>query len=74
MERMKNPYMLKPREESRLPAKFSDAECAAYVWLIHRGIRPWTVDLLNKGVQDGKGTRWPGLIQFATHHGWEGMA
>lgn len=39
----------KPRCRSRLPEKFSDAECEAYCHLSNRGAR-FLVDLLDKSV------------------------
>lgn len=61
-----------PRCKSGLPKKFTDRECAAYVWLHGRGIRPWVVDLLNKSVCNGRGEMFVSLVEFALHHGWEG--
>ena len=39
-----------PRCRSRLPAKFTDAECEAYCRLQDRQIRGWLVDMLTKRV------------------------
>lgn len=65
----------KPRCESGLPKKFTDRECAAYVWLLHRGIRGWSVDMVTKDVLVPKGDSYctfTSLVSAAQHHGWEG--
>lgn len=65
----------KPRCESGLSNKFSDRECAAYVWLIHRGFRAWSVDLLTKECRMAKGNdsvTFVNVISAARQHGWEG--
>lgn len=59
-----------PRCESGLPAKFTDRECAAYVWMWDTP--PWVVDLIDKTVRTGSGTKYANLVEFATHHGWDG--
>lgn len=59
------------RCKSGLPAKFTDEECAAYVWLMDRGIRPWLVDLLTKQVNAGT-KRYASLVAFARAKGWYG--
>ncbi len=59
-----------PRCKSGLPSKFTDRECAAYVWMYDKRI--WTVDLLKKTVQTGDGTLYKNLIDFAAAHGWDG--
>lgn len=59
-----------PRCESRLPAKFSDRECAAYVWMWAR-LNTWLVDLLDKTVNTSK-KKYANLIEFAHEHGWDG--
>lgn len=51
--------------------KFSDRERSAYDWLMNRGIRPWTVDLLTKECRS-PAKLWPNVIEYAKHHGWEG--
>lgn len=53
-----------------LPEKFTDRECAAYVWMWDKP--PWVVDLVDKSVRTGSGKRYQNLIEFAQHHGWEG--
>lgn len=58
------------RCESGLPRKFTDRECAAYVWMYDTP--PWTVDLLDKTVRAGDGTKYANLVDFAKHHGWDG--
>lgn len=63
----------KPRCESRLPAKFTDRECAAYVWLHQRCIRGWVVDMITKKVTCYvQAEDFPSLIEAAQHFGWEG--
>lgn len=59
-----------PRCESKLPAKFTDRECAAYVWMWNRGA-PWLVDLADKTVETPR-TKYASLIEFAQHFGWDG--
>lgn len=61
-----------PRCESGLPRKFSDRECAAYVWLRHRGVDGWSVDLLSKSAMGLRGTIWASVTDLAAEHGWEG--
>jgi hypothetical protein len=53
-----------------LSAKFTDRECAAYVWMWRRHGN-WLVDLLDKTVNTGK-TKYKNLIEFAHAHGWDG--
>jgi hypothetical protein len=60
-----------PRCESGLPTKFTDRECAAYVWLWKLKVGPWTVDLLTKNVKTPE-TGYANLIEFAQYHGREG--
>ena len=59
-----------PRCESGLPAKFTDRECAAYLWMWTKP--PWTVDLATKAVRMGNGRKFDNLIEFAKHFGWDG--
>ena len=58
-----------PRCESNLPKKFTDRECAAYVWMWDKP--PWTVDLLTKRVKTPR-NEYANLIEFAQKHGWGG--
>lgn len=60
-----------PRCQSRLPVKFTDAECEAYVWLIDAGVRPWLVDLVTKEVNTWS-RKYASLIHFARSKGWTG--
>lgn len=62
----------KPRCESGLPAKFSDRECTAWAWLKHCYFRGWSVDLKTREVHTAGGRSYIGLIEYATHCGWEG--
>jgi hypothetical protein len=55
-----------------LPSKFTDQECAAYVWMWNRE-NPWVVDLFDKSVKTGKGVRFDNLVEFAKHFGWDGV-
>lgn len=57
------------RCESGLPAKFTDRECAAYVWMWEK--THWTIDLMTKRVHL-PGKEFPNLIEFAKHFGWDG--
>jgi hypothetical protein len=59
-----------PRCQSQLPEKFTDRECAAYVWMWSKP--PWMVDMKDKSVRTGAGKRYASLIEFAKAHGWEG--
>jgi hypothetical protein len=59
-----------PRCESGLPDKFTDRECAAWVWMWGR--MNWIVDLATKGVVDATERKFPSLIEFAQHYGWDG--
>jgi hypothetical protein len=62
----------KPRCESGLPGKFTDRECAAYVWLHHVSYA-WSVDYLDKSATDHiHNERYPSLIELAQSKGWEG--
>ncbi len=64
-----------PRCESGLPKKFTDRECAAFVWLRHRGFKNWSVDMVSKDCRMEKGDRYVTFINLcsaATYHGWEG--
>ena len=60
-----------PRCESGLPAKFSDRECAAYVWMWNQH-GPWLIDVVNKKVWGHDGNWFENLIEFAKHFGWDG--
>lgn len=61
-----------PRCTSGLPLKFTDRECAAYMWLVDRGGSGWIVDLLTKKVHDANGREHADLIEKAARHGWDG--
>lgn len=63
-----------PRCQSGLPAKFTDAECAAYVRLSRSRFRGWTVDYVDKSVAWGGTKSHPqtehtSLVTFAAYCG-----
>lgn len=65
------------RCESRLPDKFTDRECEAYVWAweAYNVSTPWAVDLGTKRVtqfKKNKNKHYVSLIEFAEFHGWRG--
>ena len=57
--------LLGSRDED-LPAKFTSAERAAYVWLWDCGIRPWLVDLVTKRVRTPDET-FESLVAYRKH-------
>ncbi len=60
------------REESGLPENFTDAECAAFVWLRGKGFA-FDCFFDDKTVRNSVKDVWPGLVEYASSVGWEGV-
>lgn len=52
--------------DEKLPAKFTAAERAAYVWLYDCGVTPWLVDLVTKRVST-PGGEFVSLVAYREH-------